>query len=252
MACTARTLGQLVLVLEVPVEGAVGHAGGGRRRRRPGCGGSPGARRRRAPASSRASRVRCPAAVRSAGPPSVREHVAHDRAELEHRRSPAGRRVHVDVGLQAEQRAVDDVGRGRRRRGRPGTRRAPPSAGSPATSWVRVRHSSSSWITGSSWRGGSVVRRQPGAGCAPTLRSPVRTEPAGDRLVALRRGLERLEDRLVALVDVAVAGDPSRGWSSSPSASGVTGPRASVDALTWRATWPARCRKTSSLLEKYW
>jgi hypothetical protein len=37
-----------------------------------------------------------------------------------------------------------------------------------------------------------------------------------------------------------------------PSASGVTIPSASVDAVSWRATWPVRWRNTSSLPEKYW
>ena len=84
-------------------------------------------------------------------------------------------RVHVD-GLQAEQRAVHDVGEGVLD---PLERRTQPALAARrmrATSSVRGRHASSSAITGSSWRGGRVVAVRRDRNAA-TWRSPVRAEP---------------------------------------------------------------------------
>ena len=101
-ACTARDgedARELLLVPEVAVEGAVRHAGGGRRDRRPGCCGSRARRTRRAPrrAARRARRCR----TRPGRPaPSVPEQLEHLGAELERRRRRAVGGVHVHVGAQ--------------------------------------------------------------------------------------------------------------------------------------------------------
>ena len=62
-------------------------------------------------------------------------------------------------------------------------------------------------MTGSSWRGGSVVVASRDWNLA-TSRSPVRADAAGERIVALGRGVEGVEHRLVARVDLGVARDP--------------------------------------------
>ena len=73
----------------------------------------------------------------------------------------------------------------------------------PLTSSVWFRHSSSSRITGSSCRGGSVVVANR-AWIRATVSSPVRRATAASASSVS----ERVEDRLVARVDLGVAGDP--------------------------------------------
>ena len=116
---------------------------------------------------------------------------------------------------------------------------------------LRVTPASSSATTGSSWRGGSVVVASFDWNSA-TLRSPVAHRAAGEGRVGLGGGAEGAEHRLVAGVDVGVAARPRPAAPTQPAASGVSGSSASADARSWRATWPARWRNTSSLPEKYW
>ena len=147
------------------------------------------------------------------------------------RRSAPGGRVHVDVGLQAEQRAVDDVGEGVvdplrrvRVRARP-TRRM---RGDVERAGAGTRAGAA--ITGSSWRGGSVVVASRERSAA-TWRSPSAPEPpaTASSLSAARR--ERPGRPARSARRSRRGAPPTPGATVQPSASGVIGPSASVEAL---------------------
>ncbi len=132
------------------------------------------------------------------------EHLAQGRAEVEDRRPPTGGRVHVDLGLQAEQRAVHDVGEGvADALGRVGRRgRRPEDAGDVVGPGQALQEQLDHRVelAGRQGRGGQPGPDEGHDALAGADRS------AGDRLVALRRRLEGLVDGLVALVDLAAPG----------------------------------------------
>ena len=106
-------------------------------------------------------------------------------------------------------------------------------------------------MTASSSRWRKRGRCQPRADAGHVAVRPCRIE-SPTRVASLSAAAgKRVEHGLVVRVDLGIAADP--GPHRLPTGGvGSHGSSRSVDAFSWRATCTARCRKTSSLLSKYW
>ena len=129
---------------------------------------------------------------------ALSEQLEHLGTELERRRRRTLGRVHVHVGADTEQRAMQHVGDGILDRSL-GYAAGAADRRMPVTSSVWLRHSRRSRITGSSWRGGSVVvtkrsvdpRDDLLAGAPRDGREAPRRSPARGRPARSARGSRR-------------------------------------------------------------
>ena len=247
IARAATTCANRSLLSEVVVEGAVRHAGGrhdvvdavqcsrGPRTCPPGRRAAP----QRPPTGGvqRGARRRAGGARRMMGPNS----------------RASGRRPAVWSGARSRRRGRTACG-ARRRKRVVDTSTSDRCRGRGARGWLRPRApgagSSRRAINGSSWRARHAAASQ--------LRPDTCDVPFGHarraarhRLVGLGCGVERPEDRAIALVGVGVARDPRPDRRPARDV-GVSVPSASVDALSCRAPARPGGGTPSSLPAKYW